>query len=53
MSVPQRHPLMSVQSCFPWLVPVSLHVSQSLLQAASEQLARESHGPLIAAIAPG
>jgi len=53
MSVPQRHPLKLVQSCFPWPVPVSLHVSQALLRTASEQLARESHGRLIAAIAPG
>ena len=32
---------------------VSLHVSQALLQAVSERLARESHERLIAAIAPG
>ena len=37
-------PLEAVQSCFPWPVPVSVHVSQALLQTASEQLDHESHG---------
>ena len=38
---------------FPGRCPVPLHVSQALLRTASGQLARESHEPLIAAIAPG
>ena len=53
MSVPPTASAEAGAGLLPWPVPVPLHVSQVLLRTASEQLARESHERLIAAIAPG
>jgi hypothetical protein len=52
MSVPQRHPLKSVQSCFPWPVSRPAACESGVAPTGSEQLAREGREPLIAAVAP-